>query len=693
MAISRMLLWGDANPIWDLIGTHSMTLAMAAGLLLITLAVFVMSRTKWGQARPLSKCMVLSVFAHILFMTFAYGTKLILDAPPADNQSTFKVTVFGEDSVKVPENAPASSPQPWKSFSTSSDALPLNSHLPPRASTSASVVERKSSPTPLRFKDQPSDLAFATNEPDRPQISAPPFPNQTTPIITANAPQIATGLSASKQPAIAPQPSLNSLPRPDAITSTAPPTDPARDVTVPNKLLEMNKRLQQLANVTTSKPQAAVQNQTLAANDSASSRRPRSPETPTPTIDRNRSENTPTTQSLRESSTSAAPAKPLTKNDVRFPSERGSESKRMSPRRLGDGGLIPLPYRGREIDNRLDQARRNGGTVQTEAAVEQALAWLEKHQSSDGRWDPDMLEGGRETFVANHDRRGAGARSDTGVTGLAILSFLGAGHTHLEGKYRRTVQHGLEFLLRKQNSHGSLAGDARFYAATYCHGMAMLAICEALAMTGDHRIQPFAERAVEFTVRTQHPSNGGWRYKQGDLGDMSQFGWQVMALKSAELAGLDIPSQTQVGMLTFLDACSSVSQPGLASYRPAEKVSRTMTAEAMTCRCLLDVRQAPSAEAAASTFILQELPGPGQANYYYWYYATLATFQTNSPAWQSWNEALQTALLGRQRSTGENAGSWDPDSLWGSYGGRVYSTALATLCLEVYYRYLPIYRQ
>ena len=40
---------------------------------------------------------------------------------------------------------------------------------------------------------------------------------------------------------------------------------------------------------------------------------------------------------------------------------------------------------------------------------------------------------------------------------------------------------------------------------------------------------------------------------------------------------------------------------------------------------------------------------------------------------------------------GQAAGTWDPDPQWGGYGGRVYSTATAALCLEVYYRYLPIY--
>ena len=42
---------------------------------------------------------------------------------------------------------------------------------------------------------------------------------------------------------------------------------------------------------------------------------------------------------------------------------------------------------------------------------------------------------------------------------------------------------------------------------------------------------------------------------------------------------------------------------------------------------------------------------------------------------------------------GPQAGSWDTNDLWGGHGGRVYTTALATLTLEVYYRFLPLYAE
>jgi hypothetical protein len=337
----------------------------------------------------------------------------------------------------------------------------------------------------------------------------------------------------------------------------------------------------------------------------------------------------------------------------------------------------------------------HGGNRQTEQAVNDALSWFARNQEADGRWVPQRFGAGRETRVLGHDRDHAGIRSDTGLTGLALLTFLAAGHTHLEGDYRDTVQRGLNFLVSQQANDGNLAGPAKLFARMYCHGMATLAVCEALAMTGDPQLRPCVERAVRYTLDAQDPTTGGWRYQPGDRdGDMSQFGWQVMALKSAEMAGIATPSQTRSGMLRFLRSVSQGQHRGLASYRPNASVSRTMTAEALACRYFLNVQQDYRSINEATLFLSQERPGssPGKPNLYYWYYATLALRQSESEAWRRWNSSLQQALLSSQDTSGDLAGSWSPDTVWGSYGGRVYSTALATLCLEVYYRYLPVYQ-
>jgi hypothetical protein len=372
------------------------------------------------------------------------------------------------------------------------------------------------------------------------------------------------------------------------------------------------------------------------------------------------------------------------------PPGQGPAWELVSVRRSGDGRELPLTYRGRMTADRLAVAAKNGGNIRTEQAVDAALQWLAANQHSNGGWDCSMHGGGQETRVLGHDREGAGTDADMAVTGLALLAFLGAGHTHLDGDHRTTVQHGLEFLLRNQAGDGNLAANARLFAKMYCHGMASLALGEAYAMTGDARLRPYVERAIQYTVRSQHAA-GGWRYQPGDEGDTSQFGWQVMALRSAELGGYPTPATTRAGMIRFLNSVAAGPYRGLASYRPGTGPTRTMTAEALSCRVFLRVELDRVRTDEAVRFLMQEIPTAGPTNLYYWYYATLALFQIGGEAWETWNTALQERLLAAQLTTGPLAGSWPTATIWGGYGGRVYTTAMGALCLEVYYRHLPLY--
>jgi hypothetical protein len=164
---------------------------------------------------------------------------------------------------------------------------------------------------------------------------------------------------------------------------------------------------------------------------------------------------------------------------------------------------------------------------------------------------------------------------------------------------------------------------------------------------------------------------------------MSQFGWQIMALKSAEVAGVRIHDVTKQRATQFMLGVSSGRHGGLASYRAKERPSRTMTAEALLCRYLLEDSPRRETCEEAIAFVSQELPTAGPANVYYWYYGTLAMRFAGGEPWQRWNQGLQQELLQSQRSDG----SWNPDKVWGGYGGKVYQTALSALCLEAYYRY------
>lgn len=353
---------------------------------------------------------------------------------------------------------------------------------------------------------------------------------------------------------------------------------------------------------------------------------------------------------------------------------------------------MPAIYRLRVAPDRAERAQQRGGAnVETEAAVQAALKWLADNQEPDGRWSPARHGAGQETREAGRDRFGAGSTADTGITALAILAFTARGNTHLDGPYKTAVRAGLNYLLSVQASDGHLAGRAQVYEFMYCHGMATLALGELLGMSGDPALREPLRRAVAYTLAAQDPIGGGWRYRMRESGDTSQLGWQLMALKSAELAGIAVPASTWQGASRFLESVSSGNARGLACYRPGERVSRTMTAEALVCRIFLGLSPESPIAQEAGEHLLAECPGEGDGNLYYWYYGTMAMHQLQGRFWTAWTAALQRTLLARQRTTGPLAGSWDPVTRWDGYGGRVYATALAALCLEAYYRFLPLH--
>ena len=586
------------------------------GMVILTIALVVLSWTRLGQAKPLTKCLVLSVFAHLLLMIYAYGTRMLAPEGPIGPEQEFQVKLVMEQEFLVTE--PPSEMEPPAEEESPGDPVEV-------AQPDQQVVDES--------PDEPPEI------PDE-LPSEPLFPE-------------VVEVDPEEQPA---EPEEVVVTPPDEVVKPDPEEDPL------------------LAEVETDSPDP--EEVTVEEPDTQLAEDPASEPLPPQQADRIESE------------------VPAQLAGVEIPgSEEIQDPEPVIPeiplQRKGDGEELAPLYQQRFSASRVEVGRQFGLSDESEEAVRSALAWLARNQSEDGRWDTDRLEGGREAHVYGHSRNGAGMDADTGITALSLLTLMAAGHTHMEGAYRQNVQHGLEYLLASQAGNGSLAGNARLYARMYCHGMALLAVSEAYALTGDRRILPFLERGLEFSIASQDPAGGGWRYQPGDPGDMSQFGWQVMALASAEKAGLVIPAATKKKMKKFLLSCCSGSERGHAGYRPGSRPSVTMTAEALACRGWLGMND-PAAARQATNFLGQELPGEGRTNVYYWYYGTLALHRLQGEDWPRWNRAMQASLLPLQRQEGDLAGSWDPVTVWGPYGGRAYTTAMAALCLEVYYRYLPL---
>ena len=369
---------------------------------------------------------------------------------------------------------------------------------------------------------------------------------------------------------------------------------------------------------------------------------------------------------------------------------------------------VPEVYRSRLDPNRTARAKKAGASAASEQAVERALDWLARHQDNDGRWDGATARNDDGTVFQNDDDYTIHCppgetcfgtclywEADTALTGLALLAYLGSGYTHADGKYAETVGKGLSFLVGQQKADGDLRGKSRA-VGMYGHAMATLALCEAYALTGDRRLRPPVERAINFLVRSRAQDNLAWRYAPGaPVGDTSILGWVVMALKSGREVGLPIPNPVQQGILTWLGKVENGPAKGLARYQPWDAVTPTMTAEAWVCRQFLGVGGPGAASTEAAEYLLAHGPKSDPYNLYYWYYGTLAMYQHGGEAWTRWNNQVRDQIVKRQRTSGHIGGSWDPDEskYTAPSGGRIYSTALATLTLEVYYRFLRLYEE
>ncbi|MDA1053314.1 MAG: terpene cyclase/mutase family protein [Planctomycetota bacterium] len=337
-------------------------------------------------------------------------------------------------------------------------------------------------------------------------------------------------------------------------------------------------------------------------------------------------------------------------------------------------------FEGRTPEQRARLVAARGGTPASEDAVEQGLAWLAEHQRQDGSWHLNHQTGPCNGRCPNPGSVG----TSTGATALALLPFLGAGYTHQQGKYKDVVQRGLYYLTGRmiETPHG---GDLQ-EGTMYSQGIAAIALCEAYAMTGDEELKPYAQKAIDFIVRAQHP-RGGWRYVPGAPGDTTVTGWQVMALKSARLGGLYVPSHTTELAKEYLDSVQDSGGVFYGYQRPGKDPGPTSVATLL--RMYLGWQRHDSRLVGGFAFLANQ--GPSNTNMYFNYYATQVLHHHGGSDWERWNIRMRDFLVGRQAPSGHEQGSWYFTDDYGKAGGRLYTTAICTMILEVYYRYMPLY--
>jgi hypothetical protein len=655
-----------------------------AGAAVITLALVILMHTRWGQQHVGRKCVLLSLFAHVVLVACLWSVKIVgAPGPPGEDGSLLVTHV---KAVEEPDEQPAAA-RPWHT-------TPLRARDVPTAGPERTRVEL--SMAPERTQSEPRESALAA----LPAVAEPLSPRVASAVRAESAPAEHLSPAALQEAPIAPRPASRAAARLSPSMATDVPRErlPIDLPTLTRPMTETSDSLLSPArrgDGSEPQPLTAVDRSLISKAKTPSLADDRAPATG----DGSMQETNPQARSASARQIAGGNHE-LLSGDLHRPQpaidlQPATTTEQPTPRRH----VLPKTYELRVRADRQKVVERQGGSPDVEAAVRAALAWLAANQEAGGQWDA-----GKHGAQWDRTRQGSNMRGpmrpDTGVTGLALLAFLGAGHTHQGEQYQDNVRRALDYLVRVQAADGNLSGGATLYAAMYCHGMATLALAEAYGMTGDAKLLPPLRRAIGYTLAAQIRHDGGWRYRpndEGGIGDTSQFGWQLMALKAAEVAGLDIPVATSHGMQQFLARVTSGRQGGLAGYRyvpfddggwQPDPPTPTMTAEALFCRLLLGTAPDNPLCQEAADYLLQNLPGEGQPDLYYWYYGTLALYRVQGQSWPAWNRVVQKRILNLQ----ERNGSWPPDDRWGSHGGRVFTTAMATLTLEVYYRYGPAAR-
>ena len=387
----------------------------------------------------------------------------------------------------------------------------------------------------------------------------------------------------------------------------------------------------------------------------------------------------------------AIPSMPMPATNTVAPSRIISSPGLTGPVTMGSpaGGGGSLGGIGaRSVEVRSAALARGGGKPSSDQAVINALRWLKKVQNPDGTW---------------------GKQYPGGMSGLALLCFLGHGETPASKEFGGTVANAINAMLTNGTKNkGNLHPKGGI--EPYQHGMATYALCEAYTMTKDERLAPVITQAVAYILKGERP-DGGWAYNyslapdtDGKINsDTSVSGWQIQALKAAKLTGLPIDGIHEAldNSMKNLDRVFNPKN-GSYGYRKAGDHTYTLTGVGVLSKVVYEGRIDFKARAG----IKDILAGPPvnydapTANLYAWYYNTQACFQVGGSAWQKWNRMFQDELVAHQSPEG----FWIPTkgltpdgkprepgglAVADTIDGQLYRTCLCALMLEVYYRYLP----
>ena len=319
-------------------------------------------------------------------------------------------------------------------------------------------------------------------------------------------------------------------------------------------------------------------------------------------------------------------------------------------------------------------------THEAQHAIDRGLEYLKRCQHSDGGWGSQNYQG------------------NVAVTSLCGLAFMAGGNQPGRGPYGKMVEHALEFVMSKEalndkKTPGFLHNPVGSpFGAMYSHGFGTLFLAEAYGMAPkaqQKKLRSTLERAVALILKTQNP-DGGWRYDpEPKHADISVTICQIMALRSARNAGLEVPKQAVDKCIEYVKKCQHAD--GGFTYMPRQGFSAFARSAAGVCALYCaGVYEGPEITKGL-TYLSRFRPnqvvgrreGPEMHYYYGQYYAAQAMWTAGGERWKEWFPAIRDELLTRWRY--RNDGSWGDQTTCTEY-----ATAMASIILQIPNNYLPI---
>jgi Prenyltransferase and squalene oxidase repeat len=394
-------------------------------------------------------------------------------------------------------------------------------------------------------------------------------------------------------------------------------------------------------------------------------------------------------------------AAPTSKVRQRNQMELKLQTEELAVPRVGRVEAQGMSWRRDPFKSSLRTAECTSPEAETvKKAISSGLAYLARRQKPDGSWHIRQENGS------------AGNWARPGVTGLALLALMGNGETWLtvrtddagkavSSKYGGKVKSGVNYLTSIQALDGEdvgLIGPKKNHYM-YNQGYATAALCEAYATSGDPYLGRAARKAVNYIISAQQKS-GGWDYysKPGPRADTSVTCCQLMALFTAQQAGIKVPEQVFEKGLKFIDSLTDPKtfNVGYDKRWARSEEGQRFGATAMALATQLYLGRSPSTEAIrrqAKRLSAFRLPAynakwkkekkAAVMDYYYIYHGTMAFHRLGGDQWVKWNKAMIKTLASSQ----QRGGYWPLFDSHSQAGGRIYSTATAVLSLEVYSRY------